>query len=96
MVMQQLTQAMADKITLHHGEENLVPLSSGTASATGSDYSISLVVRVVVDRKLSVMYIRNNVLRLLHLVRGAELKILTRNLFMIKFNHQVDRKNALE
>lgn len=94
--MDNLAKEMADKITLHQGEENLVPLATGRESSPGTDYSLSLIGRVVIDRELSVTSIRNNVLRLLRPVKGANIRILATNLFLITFNHRVDRKNALE
>lgn len=94
--MDSLTKDMADKIKLHQGEEKLVPLGSGDAASSSTDYSLSLLGRVVIDRELSATSIRNNVMRLLHPLRGADISLLTTNRFLIKFNHRVDRKNALE
>lgn len=78
---------MADKIKLHHGEENLVPIRFGRVPSTEKNYSLSLVGRVVIDKDLSITSIRNNVLRLLRPVKGAEIKMLASNLFLITFNH---------
>lgn len=94
--MENLTKAMAENIKLHQGEENLVPLGSGGVANKGPDYSLSLLGRVVVDRELLITSIRNNVLRLLHPLRGADIRIQSTNTFLIKFNHRVDRKNAME
>lgn len=94
--MDQLAKATTDKIKLHQGEENLVPVGSGRVSNTGMNYSLSLIGRVVIDWELSITSIRNNVLRLLCPLKGAEIRILATNLFLIRFNHRVDRKNALE
>lgn len=94
--MDQLTTELADKIKLHQGEENLVPLGGGTNSNTAIDHSLTLIGRVVIDRELSTTSIRNNVMRLLRPLRGADIRILAANLFLIKFNHKVDRKNGLE
>lgn len=94
--MDQLVKAMADKIKLHQGEENLVPLGGGTSSMKEADFNLSLIGRVVIDRELSATSIRNNVLRLLRPLRGADIQILSTNMFRINFKHRVDRKNALE
>lgn len=94
--MEQLARAMADKIKLHHGEENLVPTGRGMSKTKVDDFSLSLVGRVVIDRELSTTSIRNNVMRLLRPLRGADIQILATNLFRINFKHCVDRKNAME
>lgn len=94
--MDQLTEALALTIKLHQGEENLVPLSTGANPSSATDLSLSLVGHLVIDRELSVTSIRNNVLRFLHPVKGENVRILAANLFLIKFNHHLDWKKALE
>lgn len=57
---------------------------------------MSLIGRVVTTRDLSANYIRANVTRLLRPVKGIELKILSDNMCVIKFEHPLDRKKALK
>lgn len=94
--MDQLTDAMASKINLTREEENLVPLRTQGGPSRAQDYNLSLVGRVMVDKELSLVFIKNNVMRLLNPVKGAEIRSLASNLFLIRFNHRVDRKNAIE
>lgn len=56
--MEQLTAAMATKISLTRGEENLVPLRTKVGSNSSPDYSLSLIGKVLVDKKLSLPFIK--------------------------------------
>lgn len=80
--MDQLTTTMASKLNLTRGEENLVPLQVQTGAARGPDYSLSLVGMVMVDKELSLVFIKNNVLRLLNLVKGVEIRSLATTSFL--------------
>lgn len=94
--MEQLTAAMASKISLTRGEDNLVPLRTRVGSNLSPGYSLSLIGKVLVDKELSLTFIKNNVMRLLNPVKGVAIRILASNLFLIRFNYKVDRKNAME
>lgn len=56
---------------------------------------LSLIGRVITDKELSLNFIRANAIRILHPVRGATIRSIGPNSFMIKFNHPVDRVKAL-
>lgn len=59
------------------------------------DQGLSLIGRVVIDRKLPFNAIQANVLSLINPVKEVILKHITANKFVIKFNHELDRQKAL-
>lgn len=72
----------------------MVATDPGHAVNRTSKQDLLLIVRVIVGRDLSFTYIKNNVLRLLHLVKGAELKLIESNTFMVKFKYPLDPKKT--
>lgn len=93
--MDQLLDSLASKFTLADGEDNLVAANPSMAAKPSSQHDLSLVGRVITDKDLSINFIRANALRLLQPVKGAAIKSIATNMFVIKFEHPLDRKKAM-
>lgn len=93
--MDQLQELLASKFSLTEGETALLAADPPHAANPNAVQDLELIGRVVTDKDLSINFIRANALRLLHPVRGASIKSIGTNSFVIKFNHPLDRKKAL-
>lgn len=93
--MDQLSNLLASNFSLTSGESNLVAANPRHAANPSAAYDLSLIGKVLTDKDLSLNFIRANALRLLHPVRGAEIRSIGMNTFVIKFNHPLDRTKAL-
>lgn len=96
LIMEQITEHLANKFHLRADEEAPVAPRVPNRRREIPGYLLSLIGRVIIDRELSLTFIRANVLRLLNPFKGAEIKYLAHNLFLITFNHALDRKKVLE
>lgn len=94
--MDQLTDNLANMLDLTSGETDLLAANPAQAIQLSNDQELSLIGRVVTNRDLSATFIRANVTRLLRPVKGFDLKALLENMFVIKFEHMLDRKKALK
>lgn len=95
-LMEQLTENLASRLDLTAGETDLLAADPKNAIPLGENQALSLIGRVVTDRELSINFIRPNVTRLLRPVKGIDLKVIDTNLFVIKFEHLLDRKKAMK
>lgn len=93
--MDTLSESMASKFSLTDGESDLVAANPAFAVNPTPVHDLSLIGRVITDKELSINFIRPNLLRLLHPVKGAAVKSITDNVFVIKFNHALDLKKAM-
>lgn len=83
------------QISLREGEDALVAADPAFAANPNDANDLSLIRRVIIYKELSINFIRPNALRLLHPVKGATFKTITPNVFVIKFNHALDRMKAM-
>lgn len=93
--MDQLTASLESKFNLTEGESDLVAADPAFAANPNAAHDLSLVGMVIIDRELSINFIRPNAMHLLHPVKGAILKSIAPNVFVIKFNHPLDQKKAM-
>lgn len=93
--MDKLAETMASKFSLTDGESELVAADPAFRANPTTVNDLSLIGRVITDKDLSINFIRPNVMRLLHPVKGAAIKSISTNVFVIKFNHDLDRKKAM-
>lgn len=94
--MDQLTDNLASVLDLITGEKDLLAADTAQAMPPNGDQELSLIGRVVTTRDLSLNFIRANVTRLIRPVKGIDLKALSDNMFVIKFEHPLDRKKAMK
>lgn len=95
--MDQLTDNLASMLDLTAGETDLLAVDPAHAIPPTDDQALSLISRVVTDRDLSMNFIRPNLMRLIRPVKGTEIKSLSNNMFVIKFEHHpLDRKKAMK
>lgn len=94
--MEQLTETLARNLGLTKGESDLVAADPSHAARPIYDQSLSLIGKVITDRELSMNFIRANINRLLRPVKKSELSFVATNMFVMKFEHPLDRKNALK
>lgn len=93
--MDQFTELLASKFSLTTGETDLIAADPSHAANPTAVDDLSLIGLVVTDKELSINFIRANALRLLHPVKGAEIRSIGTNTFVIRFNHPLDRMKAL-
>lgn len=93
--MDQITESLVRKMNLSSGETDLVAANPSQAATPRADQDFSLIGRVIIDREIPFNAIRGNVLRLIHPMKGATLRILAPNKFMVQFNHALDRQKAM-
>lgn len=93
--MDQLSDFMASNCSLTAGESDLLAADPSYAANPSSGDDLALLGLVVTDKDLSLNYMRANILRLLHPVKGAEVRSIGTNTVVIKFNHPLDLKKAL-
>lgn len=93
--MDSLNESLASRFSLVDGESDLVAANPSMAAKPSGHHDLSLVGRVITDKKLSINFIRPNALRLLHPVKGATINSIATNMFVIKFEHPLDRKKAM-
>lgn len=90
-----LADTLASKFSLTDGETDLVaadPAFRVHPTVANDPFFIG---RVITDKDLYINFIFPNVMRLLHTVKGAAIKSISTNVFVIKFNHALDRTKAL-
>lgn len=93
--MDQLVDSLVNKFNLSEDETRLVAADQNMVVNPSTDNDLSLIGRVLTDKDLSINFIRANALRLLHPVKGDTVKPIATNVFVIKFEHHLDRKKAL-
>lgn len=94
--MEQLTETLTRTLGWTEGEKNLVAADPAHAAKPTNDQSLSLIGKVITDRELSMNFIRANVTRLLRPVRQIQIRGIAENMFVMKFEHPLDMKNALK
>lgn len=94
--MDQLSDSLASMLDLTKGESDLIKADPNHAVNPSANNELSLIGRVVTDRDLSTNYIRANLLRLIRPVKGTSFKLLSANMFVIQFDHPLDRKKAMK
>lgn len=94
--MDQLTDDLASFLDLTDGEMDLLAADPTQAVPLSESQALSLIGRVVTDRDLTKNYIRANVVRLLRPVKGFNLKVIDDNMFVINFEHPLDRRKAMK
>lgn len=93
--MDHLTASLENKFSFRDGEFDLVAADPAFAVNPHAAHDLSLIGRVIIYKELSINFIRPNALRPLHPVKGATFKSITPNVFVIKFNHALDRKKVM-
>lgn len=94
--MEPLTETLACNMGLTEGETELVAADPAHAARPTDDQSLSLIGKVITNRDLSMNFIRASVNRLLRPVKKTEIRFIADNMFVMKFNHPLDRQNALK
>ncbi|XP_012848359.1 PREDICTED: uncharacterized protein At4g02000-like [Erythranthe guttata] len=94
--MEGLAESLAKQITLTEEEEVGILLDPSDGEFRVSGNQISLVGRVVSAKEISFHTIKLNALRLLAPVKGCDIQPLGINTVLLKFNHVLDKKHALE
>lgn len=94
--MEQLTDNLASMLDLTDGETDLLAADPAHAIHPSDDQELSLIGGVVTNTDLSTNFIRANVTRFIRPVKGIDFKILSDNMFVIKFEHPLDRKKAVK
>lgn len=94
--MEQLTENLASMLDLTAGEMDLSAADPAKAVCTNPNQELSLIGKVITNRDLSLNFIRANFARLIRPVKGIELRLISTNLFVVKFEHQLDRKKAMK
>lgn len=94
--MDLLTDNLGSLLNLTTGETDLLAADPTQAVASNNEHDMSLIGRVITDRDLSMNFIRPNVLRLIRPVKETEFKLISTNMFAVKFAHPLDRKKALK
>lgn len=93
--MDEIVESLAQNLNLTTGETDLLSADPAHAANPTVAHDLSLIGRVIIDRELPFNAIRANVLRLIHPLKGATLKSLGPNKFVMTFNHALDRKKTL-
>lgn len=94
--MEQLTDHLESMLDLTAGEKDLIEADPAKAVKQDDGQALSLIGRVVTDRDLSMNFIRPNIMRLLRPVKRVDLKAIETNMFVINFEHPLDRKKAMK
>lgn len=94
--MDHLSKSLARQISLKQGEDVLIAADPSLAVPDSTDHALYLVGRVVIDKELSLNALRANIRRLLNPVKGVDIRPLGSNKVLLKFDHPLDRKHALD
>lgn len=94
--MDHLSKSLARQISLKQGEDVPIAADHSFAVPDSTDHALYLVGRVVIDKELSLNALRANIRRLLNPVKGVDIRPLGSNKVLLKFDHPLDRKHALD
>ncbi|PIN01724.1 hypothetical protein CDL12_25766 [Handroanthus impetiginosus] len=94
--MEQTIESLTRKLTLtaDESEDILIPTPPNQLPIPNMD--LMLVGRIVTNCLLSLIFIRSNLTRLLQPVKGHDVTMIGTERFIVRFNHQLDRAQALK